>query len=548
MLEEALNNKGMEYLESLEREYRKATTSIEKDISVWYQRFATNNEISLAEAKKFLTNKELKEFRWTVEDYIQYGQENAINQKWMKELENASAKYHISRLDSLKLQLQQQVEVLFGNQLDSVDKHLRDIYTEGYYHTAFEIQKGVGLGWKLEGINSKQLDQALSKPWSTDASTFSDNIWRKKDKLVKTVQSELTQAIIRGDAPDKAIKTIANKLGYHPEKATVKERIYNAGRLVMTEQSHLQAESQKQCYKDLNVERFEVVGTLDGITCKTCGAMDGKVFKMTDYESGVTANPFHCWCRCCTAPYFDDMYGERIARDPKTGETYTVPGDMTYEAWKEKFVDSKVDLQDEKDNGIINNKGQAKTIETPEDLKALLGDSEREFLNSLSVDEKAEIADYTSAGAMRLNNYLRDPSKYTDVSAKNIKDEINMLDGVISRFNLKDPIKIFRAVKKSEAFPAVSDFTTLVGKKYTDPAYMSTTPLYSAVKEYSKDSGSDVIFEITLTPGKGKGAYINELSSFKDTEYEFLLKRGSEFSVVGVDEGEENTVIRMVLS
>ena len=50
-----------------------------------------NNGVSMAEARKLLNNKELEEFRWDVDDYIRYGQENAVNQQWMKQLENASS-------------------------------------------------------------------------------------------------------------------------------------------------------------------------------------------------------------------------------------------------------------------------------------------------------------------------------------------------------------------------------------------------------------------------------------------------------------------------
>ena len=84
-------------------QYRTATKEIENQISSWYARFAKNNEISIAEARKLLTASELKELKWDVDTYIKYGKENAINEAWMKELENASAKYHISRLEALKM-------------------------------------------------------------------------------------------------------------------------------------------------------------------------------------------------------------------------------------------------------------------------------------------------------------------------------------------------------------------------------------------------------------------------------------------------------------
>ena len=54
---------------------------------------------------------------------------------------------------------------------------------------------------------------------------------------------------------------------------------------------------------------------------------------------------FHPNCRCTTVPYFDDEFTagtERVARD-KDGKTYYVPGNMTYEEWKRKYVGSAVD-------------------------------------------------------------------------------------------------------------------------------------------------------------------------------------------------------------
>ncbi|HAT4874806.1 TPA: phage head morphogenesis protein, partial [Clostridioides difficile] len=128
-LEEAQNNKSVKYYLELEKQYKLAMNSIEKDVLAWYNRFAKNEGISLLEAKKLLNTRELEEFKWSVEEYIKYGKENAINQKWMKELENASARVHITRLEALKLQIQQQVEVLYGNELDGIDKLMRDIYT-----------------------------------------------------------------------------------------------------------------------------------------------------------------------------------------------------------------------------------------------------------------------------------------------------------------------------------------------------------------------------------------------------------------------------------
>ena len=77
ILEESLLDKGYDYVKNLERQYATAMQDIESQIARWYQRFAAENGITLAEANKLLTTQELDEFRWTVEEYIKHGQENA---------------------------------------------------------------------------------------------------------------------------------------------------------------------------------------------------------------------------------------------------------------------------------------------------------------------------------------------------------------------------------------------------------------------------------------------------------------------------------------
>lgn len=147
----------------------RAEAEITRKINAWYGRLAANNGISMAEAKKLLNRKELEEFRWDVNDYIKYGKENAINGQWMKQLENASARVHISRLEQLKLQVQQEAERLYGNYLDGVDRHIKTLYEEGFYKTAYEIQKGIGVGVEPDRCGFQQTGQdhpeALGGGW-----------------------------------------------------------------------------------------------------------------------------------------------------------------------------------------------------------------------------------------------------------------------------------------------------------------------------------------------------------------------------------------------
>lgn len=282
-----------------------------------------------------LTSKELAELKWDINQYIQYGQENALSGTWVKELENASARFHISRLEALKLQTQQSLEVMFGNQLDSIDGAMRNIYKSGYYHTAFEIQKGVGVGWDFSTLDDKQIAKVINKPWAVDGKNFSERIWGNRQKLVNELNQTLTQNIMLGKDPQKAIDAIAKKMNSSKK---------NAGKLVMTEKAFFSSAAQKDCFAELDVEQFEIVATLDSHTSEICQEMDGKHFEISKWEVGVNAPPFHPWCRSTTVPYFDDEFdavGERAARGAD-GKTYYIPADMKYKDWKQKFVKDSI--------------------------------------------------------------------------------------------------------------------------------------------------------------------------------------------------------------
>ncbi len=331
-MENALQNKSLDYANNLETQFNSAAKEIDNKIRAWYQRFAVNNKISFSEAQKLLTKGELKEFKWTVWEYIEKAKESAISGEWAKELENASARVHISRLEALKIQLRQQAEELAGVRIAVTKKAAENAYIGSYYHTAFEIQKGLGVACTMEALNKSAVEKILSRPWTTDNRTFTARCWTDKNKLVQLVNQELTRMAATGASPDKAIETIAKQLGVSAREAA---------RVVMTESAAFATAAQRDCFNDLDVEQYQIVGTFDKKkTCNLCGDLNGKVFPMSEFREGETAPPFHPWCRCCTAPYFADMegIGRRWSRNPDTGKGELLPADTKFSDWKARFV------------------------------------------------------------------------------------------------------------------------------------------------------------------------------------------------------------------
>ena len=329
ILEDSAHREAQQTIQAMEEMYLDAQRSVQKEIESWYARFAVNNQISLTDARKWLTAGQLEEFHWSVEQYIKIGEQAGLDAAWLKKLENASTRFHISRLEAVQTGIQQQLELLYGNQVDSLDALLKKVVGNGYTHTDFEVQKGVGLGWDITGLDQKKLETLLSKPWTTDGRTFRDRCWLNKNDLVGSVSKSLTQGLLRGDSPAKITTAIQKQFGVHR---------YKAGRLVNTETTYFNAVATKECYKDLDVEMVEIIETLDSHTCSICGGLDGKVIPISQYEPGVTVPPFHPNCRGTTAPAIDPKYaGERAARNAD-GDVYYVPANMKYADWVQTFV------------------------------------------------------------------------------------------------------------------------------------------------------------------------------------------------------------------
>lgn len=374
-LEDEDYKKSKRYIKDIEEQFREAQNNITMDIERWYRRLAENNDISLSAAKRLLKKDELEEFHWSVEQYIKAGEENAVNQLWMKQLENASVKVHISRLEAMKFRMQQHSELLYTQYHGGVIDFLNKSYSDRFYHTAYEIQKGTSIGSNLAELDTRKIDKVLTTPWAADGKNFSDRIWTNKDKMIKELHRELSQSIIRGDDPKKAIDNLSRVLNVNKK---------NTGRLVMTEMAAISSAAQKDCFKELDVEQFEIVATLDSRTSEICQEMDGKHFKMSEWEVGVTAPPFHVWCRTVTVPYFEEDYGlvgERAARG-EDGKTYYVPADMTYDEWKKSFVDGdKTGLQPVKTSIDKRENSNYNIIRSSEEFQFVAQKIERELSN-----------------------------------------------------------------------------------------------------------------------------------------------------------------------
>ena len=334
-VEQSANSKATAFTRTVKRQYRIAQKEIEAKIAYWYERLASNNEISVEDAHKLLDRDELQEFRWSLEEYIRYAKKNTISQQFMKELENASAKVHIKKLEALKLESAFQVEKLMGNIESGMNTLLSTVYEDSYYRSMYEISKGFEIGFNVSKLDDDIIKRVIGQKWAVDDKNYSDRIWTNKTKLTNTLNNEFSKLVLaRGNIKD----TYANVAN------TMNTSYLNAERLVYTEQAFLSSQAQADCFKSLDVDEYMIVAALDDRTCDTCAPLDHNHYLLKDRQVGVNAPPFHPRCRCTTAPYIPDgKYAEatRTSRDERGKTVNIVRADTTYNEWKEQYVTDK---------------------------------------------------------------------------------------------------------------------------------------------------------------------------------------------------------------
>lgn len=402
----------------IEKIFAVTYSRLKKEINYWWHRFAVNNSLTLSEAKKLMKSKELEELDWDVEEYIKKGIEAAIVTlpEVDKQLENASAKVHINRLTALKLQVLVIANEMFNDVNKTVKDCMRKVYEDAYYTTAYNIQNGIGVYSDFNRINDRVLEQVLQRPWAEDGSNFSERIWGKqRPKLVNKIHKDLVDCVSRGRNPNEYTEELAKEF---------KVGLNQANNLIVTEYNYFNERATQDCMKELDVEEYEILGTLDGATCATCGGLDGKHYLLKDAVIGINSPPFHPRCRCTTIPYFNDEFtqGEERAYRGEDGKTHYTKA-KTYEEWKRKFVKEKG--QDAWDLYEKNAKNE-KVNKFAGEKYASAGENRFTSKSNSDTIKSIDVDDFELFASSKSNNILPEVSKVITDTIKEFENQGGM--------------------------------------------------------------------------------------------------------------------------
>lgn len=249
--------------------------------------------------------------------------------------DNYSAR--INRLEFLNLQMQVEVNRASKKINKLTGKSLSETYKNSYYRTAYDTSKGFGEIANFSKLNTKSVRKVLSE--KNYGKNFSERIWGRSQKLGSELKEIVGKAIATGQSHAKTSRLIRERFDVSKS---------SADRLIRTETNYYENQAELDSYKEMGIEKYQFIATIDTRTSEICQHLDKKVFRVKDATPGVNMPPMHPNCRSTITAYLGEEYeaDTRIARNRRTNISEYIEN-MSYKEWLKQFSDLDTDISED---------------------------------------------------------------------------------------------------------------------------------------------------------------------------------------------------------
>lgn len=269
--------------------YEREAAALEKQIAAYYTQYGEGNVLAY---RQLLQTLDAAEVQLLMQDC------NAFAEKYPEYADFLPVResiYKLNRLEGLQTSiLLQQLEIGAVEQEQLTAFFLKQ--AARYANFSAEL---LGFGEQFYRIDSDMVKKVVGNRWC-EGKNFSERIWDNRQKLARTLQTEVVNGIIRGEN----YHTLANNLRQKFTGVSKKQ----AERLVYTEDTYLSCEAAITPFeKDPSFTQYRFACTMDGSECDICRALSGQTFSIKERTPGTNFPPMHPWCRC----FFDVVVPEK---------------------------------------------------------------------------------------------------------------------------------------------------------------------------------------------------------------------------------------------
>lgn len=270
--------------------YIRARNELESDLALFVQRYSTENGLTQAETRRMLNHDQLARFKYTIKGYIEeidkLGIDTPEGKKLRKELDVLAGRTRVARVRELQACIDAELKIAALKTEEKTGKHMRRIIS-----FAHEDGKRIFKANTLAKLNPEIIEHIVMQDWK--GGNYSTNIWKDTQYLTEKVRENILNGLTQGHDFKRMSKRLAKDMD---------TCFFYARRVLESETTYALESTKTQLFKDLGVEQFKNIATLDENTSDICKKMNGTVFDVDKKAEGITAPPFHPFCRTVTVP------------------------------------------------------------------------------------------------------------------------------------------------------------------------------------------------------------------------------------------------------
>lgn len=256
--------------------YEQATKNINKEITNIFKNYAKDSGLNKEVLLKLLSKKETDQcYKNLLEVINSKITDDSIKKKLLAKYNAPAYSYRISRYEALQQNIDIELKKLADIEQKITETRYVDTINETYYRNIFNTQQNLGFAFSFAQMDNRTINLLLNENW-TNGANFSKRIWKNNEKLGNYLRTQLTASSMSGKSIQKISKELAEYMNVG---------LYNATTLVRTEVNHFANETEMLSYKELGINKYRFIATLDIRTCEHCASLDNKEFDVKDREA-----------------------------------------------------------------------------------------------------------------------------------------------------------------------------------------------------------------------------------------------------------------------
>lgn len=316
-----------DYATELKKMHDYYFNEIDKEIRTFINRYAEKNgNIPYSEVVARLDAMDVAAFAEKAKRYVEEKDFGAIANR---ELAIYNLKMRVSRLEALQQELDLQMIALANEEEKKTGNFLKGEYLQG-----LKSQAGI-LGVSEGATVSTAMKQAIDRNFN--GATWSSRIWDRQNALRDIVKKATADLLVLGKNPTQIISKLRKEFGVSAHQAK---------RLAVTEGSRVAMAAQKDSLESQGYDEYEYIA--EPSACKICAPFDGRIFKVSEMESGRNCAPMHPFCRCSVAAHYSKVVKpvekevekpKEIEEVPSVGTAFSYGLDLAHKTLQ-NFVDN----------------------------------------------------------------------------------------------------------------------------------------------------------------------------------------------------------------